>query len=521
MREVNEDRFHCDPAAGVYLVVDGIGGYRAGEVAADLARELIVRRLQHKTGTLGERIREAVAAANNAIVERAEADASLAGMACVLTVAVVENGWLTVGHVGDTRLYIVQQGRLHKVTCDHSPVGMREDLGELSEAEAMAHPLRNEIWRDVGSAQRAPCDDGFVDLHRLPFDPGLRLLLCTDGLTDLVPQHDLEALLAAHAADPGAAVDALIDAALAAGGDDNVTAVVVDHGPAAAPTPVDPLMDAPEGESAGTERGGRTGLVILLLLAAVMALGWYHGVASQPPSLRPSQPPPPQSFHVDPANPAAFTSIAAALDRTQPGDTVWIHPGRYPELVRLRDRVHLSAVVPGAAVLAPHAPGAAVVTAEGVRGALVEGLTIEAAPEQGAGLEFRSADVTLRDVEIVGAGRAGIRMQGGGRLVAEGVTVCAQGAVGIDVRRATGRVVLIDALVCANGAATGGRGLLIGEAVEVDIRRSRIVAQDVGVQIDGPAAGRLAALRDGLRFYDVRQPYRFMPDSTRATREKE
>ena len=106
-------------------------------------------------------------------------------MACVLTAAVIRDGRAMVGHVGDTRLYKLRSGRIEKVTRDHSPVGEREDARELSELDAMQHPRRNEVYRDVGSEPHEPGDPDFIDIHEVPFEPDAALLLCSDGLTDL------------------------------------------------------------------------------------------------------------------------------------------------------------------------------------------------------------------------------------------------------------------------------------------------------------------------------------------------
>ncbi len=227
-RERNEDRFVCDPEGGVFMVVDGVGGYAAGDVAAETAREIVHTRLRVRSGTVAERMHEAITTANEAIFHRSRTHASRRGMACVLTAAVVEAGAVTVGHVGDARLYVIRREGLEKVTRDHSPVGVREDAGDLSEWEAMLHPRRNEILRDVGSARRAPGDEDFIDLYRFPFDPESALLLCTDGLTDLVPGDVLYETVMAHAGHPERSVAALIRLANRAGGHDNVTVVVVE-----------------------------------------------------------------------------------------------------------------------------------------------------------------------------------------------------------------------------------------------------------------------------------------------------
>jgi len=108
-------------------------------------------------------------------------------MACVLTVAVVDGERAVIGHVGDTRLYKLRAGAMQKITPDHSPVGEREDSGELSEAEAMRHPRRNEVFRDVGSELHEVGDPDLIDVRETTWEPDAALLLCSDGLTDLVP----------------------------------------------------------------------------------------------------------------------------------------------------------------------------------------------------------------------------------------------------------------------------------------------------------------------------------------------
>src|SRR5262249_22107999 len=143
-------------------------------------------------------------------------------------VAVVEDGRAVVGHVGDTRLYKLRNGRIEKITRDHSPVGEREDAREISEVEAMRHPRRNEVYRDVGSEMHDELDPDFIDLHELPFEPDAALLLCSDGLTDLVDSATIRDLTIQFAGRPPEVVSALIHAANDAGGKDNVTAVYVE-----------------------------------------------------------------------------------------------------------------------------------------------------------------------------------------------------------------------------------------------------------------------------------------------------
>ena len=111
----------------------------------------------------------------------------------MLTVAVLEDGSAVVGHVGDSRLYQIRRGEIRKITHDHSPVGEREDNRELTEAEAMRHPRRNEVFRDVGSEEHAPDDADFIEIQRIPFEPDCALLLCSDGLSDQVPSAEIRA----------------------------------------------------------------------------------------------------------------------------------------------------------------------------------------------------------------------------------------------------------------------------------------------------------------------------------------
>ncbi|HZB25492.1 MAG TPA: protein phosphatase 2C domain-containing protein, partial [Vicinamibacterales bacterium] len=230
-RRTNEDRFHYDPARGIFLVVDGVGGHAAGEEAADTAVSWLKTRLERQTGPVDDRIREAITIANNEIHRRASLRPEWKGMGCVLTVAVVDNGGVTVGHVGDTRLYKLRGDEIVKVTRDHSPVGEREDARELSEAEAMRHPRRNEVYRDVGAEPHEPADPDFIDVQHVPLEPDAALLLCSDGLTDAVSSATIREIVADYAGHPEEAVRALIDAANDAGGKDNVTAVYVE-GPA-------------------------------------------------------------------------------------------------------------------------------------------------------------------------------------------------------------------------------------------------------------------------------------------------
>jgi PPM family protein phosphatase len=226
LREHNEDRYWIDAAGGIFLVVDGLGGHAAGELAAQTAVETIRASLKQTTPAIA-RVRNAITAANNRIFALAREREELAGMACVLTLAVVENGRITIGHVGDSRLYLMRHGDMRKLTSDHSLVGEREDAGELSESEAMRHPRRNEVFRDVGSRLRGPHDEGFIEIRQSRLRSDAALLLCSDGLTDQLPCEQIRRIVETHAGDPARVARELVDAANRAGGTDNVTALFV------------------------------------------------------------------------------------------------------------------------------------------------------------------------------------------------------------------------------------------------------------------------------------------------------
>jgi len=211
VRGNNEDEVYADDDLGIYFVVDGMGGHAAGEEAARIAKERLLGRLSRATGSPQQRIREAITLANNAIFETAAQRPDWNGMACVLTVALLSDGTVTIGHVGDSRLYKISGTApdLDKVTRDHSPVGELEDSQQLTEGEAMNHTRRNEVFRDVGSALHDPDDKDFIDIYEVPIEPDGGLLICSDGLTDALPLAPIRKILRDNAKDFGPAVRSL------------------------------------------------------------------------------------------------------------------------------------------------------------------------------------------------------------------------------------------------------------------------------------------------------------------------
>ena len=247
VRDHNEDRYWIDSALGAFLVVDGVGGQAAGERAAEIAVSSIREflnvlpvglavsgtddRLSSSVVPAAQRVREAIAAANHRIYTESQQDPKLAGMACVLTLALVEGSHVTIGHVGDSRLYLIGAGTIRKVTSDHSPVGEIEDAGDLSEQEAMSHPRRNEVFRDVGSGPHSADEEDFIEVTECEFPGDAAMLLCSDGLSDHLTSRRIREIAERYTGDAGQTARNLVDAANQAGGRDNITAVFV-AGPA-------------------------------------------------------------------------------------------------------------------------------------------------------------------------------------------------------------------------------------------------------------------------------------------------
>src|SRR5215211_4102577 len=190
---------------GVFLVVDGVGGQAAGDVAAALAVQTIQQRIARLDAPAPTRVREAITLANNAILLEAETSPQHAGMACVLTLAVLEQCRFIIGHVGDSRAYKLHARGITKLTHDHSPVGEREDAREISERDAMQHVQRNEVYRDVGSEPREPDTPGFIELTGTALEDDEAILLCSDGLSDLLPALEINRIMRAHPGDPDTA----------------------------------------------------------------------------------------------------------------------------------------------------------------------------------------------------------------------------------------------------------------------------------------------------------------------------
>jgi serine/threonine protein phosphatase PrpC len=243
VRDHNEDRYWIDPALGAFLVVDGVGGQAAGERAAEIAVTTVAHSIL-PPAVVGqailpadpllagpkppaERASQAIMAANDRIYEESQQDPKSAGMACVLTLALVEGRHVTIAHVGDSRLYLIAGGAIRKVTSDHSPVGEIEDAGDISEEEAMSHPRRNEVFRDVGSCPHTADDEDFIEITECELPEDAAMLLCSDGLSDHLTSRRIREIAERYTGDAEQTARNLVDAANQAGGRDNITAVFV------------------------------------------------------------------------------------------------------------------------------------------------------------------------------------------------------------------------------------------------------------------------------------------------------
>jgi len=232
-REKNEDTFFARKIPRTTLliagVVDGVGGYQGGDIAAEIARSVILERLETiSADNVIQSLREAIIAANKKINEAKKEEPANELMACVLTCVVADkkNHTCWYAHVGDTRIYLLRDHSLVKLSKDHSVVGFLEESGRLSEEEAMRHPRRNEINKALGFEPDISLPEDFIETGESPFLPGDQLLLCSDGLTDMISSEAIMSILTSKK-DISSKAGSLIDAANEAGGNDNITVVLV------------------------------------------------------------------------------------------------------------------------------------------------------------------------------------------------------------------------------------------------------------------------------------------------------
>lgn len=225
VRDINQDCFATSVEHGLFMVADGMGGHLAGEKAAQSAVEVITAMICEEGARNGDAIgqlRRAIQEANRQIVQASLQDASMRGMGTTATVAVADGDNLYLGHVGDSRAYLIKQNKeIEQITEDHSVVAQLLKAGAITPQEAAHHPYRNVITRCLGMQM-----DVEADTVTTTWQPGDSLLLCTDGLSGLVSDDELLAMATADE-DPQDACQKMLDLAMARGGYDNITVVLI------------------------------------------------------------------------------------------------------------------------------------------------------------------------------------------------------------------------------------------------------------------------------------------------------
>ncbi len=223
-RQANEDRYAIVPELGLYLVADGMGGHQAGQVASQLAGEAAIRAveaLQGATVSLAERLRHAVACANREIFAAASAKPEFTGMGTTLVGLLFAGERLALAHVGDSRAYLVRQGRLRRLTDDHSIVAELLRRQEISEEDAREHPHRHVLTRALGVRPRVEPDLAEMTPHADDV-----FILCSDGLTTHLDDEEIAEQICADR-DLEEVAAGLVDSANQAGGVDNTTVLLV------------------------------------------------------------------------------------------------------------------------------------------------------------------------------------------------------------------------------------------------------------------------------------------------------
>ena len=275
-RSENEDSLFV--RAPIFVVADGMGGAQAGEVASKTAADAFDRDLPEAPPE--QFLRETIESANRRIHELARADPSRAGMGTTITAAIVDAAAeeVAIGHVGDSRAYRLRRGKLERLTRDHSLVEEMRRKGQITDAQAEDHPQRSIITRALG-----PEPEVEVDLQTAPAAPGDVFLLCSDGLTTMVDEGRIAAVLSSTTS-MREAVRTLVDEANGAGGRDNITAMAFRLGDAAAP-----LGERPEDATlvgVAAEEAGLTATEVRRRAAAAAAQERREQLTAKPPRRR-------------------------------------------------------------------------------------------------------------------------------------------------------------------------------------------------------------------------------------------
>ena len=236
-RKGNEDSLFLNPEQNLFVVADGMGGHAAGEVASKIAVDAINEFVCLTSGDQeitwpfgldenmsydGNRLKTAVRFANRKVLEATKQKTEYEGMATTVAAALVDGETVNLAHVGDSRVYMIRDSILTQLTSDHSWVNEQIQSGVISADQARSHPLRNVVTRALGGKA-----DLLVDMQVQTMRSGDILLLCSDGLTTMIPDDEIARVLNEHDGDIEAGANALVDAANARGGEDNITVMLL------------------------------------------------------------------------------------------------------------------------------------------------------------------------------------------------------------------------------------------------------------------------------------------------------
>jgi protein phosphatase len=236
-RKGNEDNLHVNPEQHLFVVADGMGGHAAGEVASRVAVDSINEFICLTSGDEeitwpfgldenisydGNRLKTAVRYANRKVLEATREKTEYEGMATTVAAVLVDDANAILAHVGDSRIYLYRDGSLSQLTSDHSWINEQIQSGVISAEQARSHPLRNVVTRALGGKP-----DLQVDVQVQPMQSGDLLLLCSDGLTTMVPDDEIARVFADSGGNVEAAASGLVEEANAHGGEDNITVLLI------------------------------------------------------------------------------------------------------------------------------------------------------------------------------------------------------------------------------------------------------------------------------------------------------
>jgi protein phosphatase len=236
-RKSNEDNYCADDEQGLYVVADGMGGHAAGEIASEVAVETIEKFIQmtsdsqdatwpygldEKLSFNGNRLKTSIRFANRRVLERTREQAEYEGMATTVVATLISDAQADIAHVGDSRLYLIRQGQIQRLTDDHSWVNEQVLSGVMDTEQARTHPLRNVVTRALGGKEELEVDVQTLQLQSMDL-----LLLCSDGLTSMLDDGEILKIILADGDDKKRALADLVDAANHSGGEDNTTAILL------------------------------------------------------------------------------------------------------------------------------------------------------------------------------------------------------------------------------------------------------------------------------------------------------